>query len=682
MRAVVLLCAVLLAPPALAGTESPIWSGYLDYAYVYSSADSATLKARLAEYGDEAGISLQRYIQDYIETLAPLESEDEHETATRRKAIAYLLDYLSRGSPDSLEASVVAIRELAPRLGRQENRYWYHYILAHHALEKGYALDFVEETLQLWVWVVVPLESTYEALDTLSLADTPNSGFVAALPFIHENITRLVLIRSQQMGVDRDLGPLAAIVRLLWDGRVGAHPDVIPPAASSRDYLERIIERLDGAESDAGSLTFTLALFEAAKYHDRARSLLASEDLSQETLRAMRRASGAYETALNRAGTVQGKTAVYTRVLRLLGELYAAKQRLGVDPEIDMPFSIEGAMQVYMELATGLEGNWQALGYRNVDRQLYVDALRRLWEEIQEASLNGADYYLTRSVAEPHRADEHSRSAARIYSRYLAFFHEFATEQRKEAVPNSAYFAAFEAARGFGDAFLTYAAEARSSEIELATLRYRSALSLFPFDRALWPSLTAALERYGREGEYARLVRPIADSVVRSRAVNAWIENSEPFSDEIASLRRALADSLVVMYLGFAEAGGVAELEAELAELRQRRDRVAAELAELTRQRDRLRAATVPANMSDPLDIERGILPLDLAQVGRRIADQGNLLTKLEQQIAARSRALPQYKQTLDTDGLTRELRTQRNHPVHILLRRMYHENQSRAPGA
>jgi len=682
MRAAVLLCAVLLALPAMASTESPIWSGYLDYAYVYTSADSATLKARLAEYGDEAGIPLRRYIDDYIETLAPLESEDEDESATRRKAIAYLLDYLSRGAPESLEASVLAIRELGPRLDRQENRYWYHYILAHHALEKGYAVEFVEAILDLWVWVVVPLESTYDALDTLSLSDTPNSGFVAALPFMHENIARMVLIRSQQIGLDRDLDPLAVVVRLLWDGRVGAHPDVIPAAASSRDYLERIIERLDGAESDAGSLTFTLALFEATKYHDRARSLLASEDLSQETLRALRRASGAYETALSRAGTVQGKTAVYTRVLRLLGELYAAKQRLGVDPEIDMPFSIEGAMQVHVELAAGLKGDWRALGYRNVERQLYVDALRRLWEEIQEASLNGADYYLTRSVAEPHRANEHSRSAARIYSRYLAFFHEFATEPRKEAVPSSAYFAAFEAARGFGDAFLTYAAEARSSEIELATLRYRSALSLFAFDRELWPSLTAALERYGREGEYADLVRPIADSVVRSRAVNSWIENDEPFSDEIASVRRALADSLVVMYLGFAEAEGVDELEAELAALRQRRDAVKAELAELIRQRDQLRAKTVPAAAADPLELERGIAPLDLAQVGRRIADQGNLLTKLEQQIAARSRALPLYKQTLATDGLTRELRTQRNHPVHILLRRMYHENQSRTPDA
>ena len=73
------------------------------------------------------------------------------------------------------------------------------------------------------------------------------------------------------MGIDSGLDPLGAVVRLLADGRVGGHPDVIPLAASSKDYLTRIVERLDGPESDAGSLTFTLALFEARKFHDAAR---------------------------------------------------------------------------------------------------------------------------------------------------------------------------------------------------------------------------------------------------------------------------------------------------------------------------------------------------------------------------------------------------------------------------
>jgi hypothetical protein len=52
--------ALALARVANAGTESPVWSGYLDYAYVYSSADSKALSERLAGYGSEAGVSLDR----------------------------------------------------------------------------------------------------------------------------------------------------------------------------------------------------------------------------------------------------------------------------------------------------------------------------------------------------------------------------------------------------------------------------------------------------------------------------------------------------------------------------------------------------------------------------------------------------------------------------------------------
>jgi len=38
---IVLACAI--ANAARAGTESTVWSGYLDYAYVYSSADAKSL---------------------------------------------------------------------------------------------------------------------------------------------------------------------------------------------------------------------------------------------------------------------------------------------------------------------------------------------------------------------------------------------------------------------------------------------------------------------------------------------------------------------------------------------------------------------------------------------------------------------------------------------------------------
>ena len=94
----------LFARAASAGNESQVWSGYLDYAYVYSSADAKSLGERLNGYGKEAGVPLDRYLADYFGTLGPQEGTDA-ENQIRRKAIAELLLYLQKGSVDSLEAS-------------------------------------------------------------------------------------------------------------------------------------------------------------------------------------------------------------------------------------------------------------------------------------------------------------------------------------------------------------------------------------------------------------------------------------------------------------------------------------------------------------------------------------------------------------------------------------------------
>jgi hypothetical protein len=660
------------APPA-PSAESSVWSSYLDFAYIYSSADARTLGERLNGYGKEAGITLERYLRDYFETVAPLESGDA-ETLHRRKAIAYLLLYLSRGDADALQSAVKSVRELGGRLDRHENRYWYDYVLAHDALERGYAKPFVDLVFDLWLGVVVPIEATYETLDTLALSDAPNSGFSSALPYVYENVARLILLRTQEMGVDRDLDPLGAVVRLLANGRLGAHPDTIPAAASARGYLDRIVERLDGPESDAGSLTFTLALFEAGKHHDHARGLLASEGLSPETLRAVRRTSEAYETALNRSLKPSGHAAVYTRALRQVGELFAAQQRLGVEADLLLPFTMEGAIGVYAQLHGARARGWEKLGYQGVGRPAYVDSMRRLWEEIQEATLNVGDYYLSRSAAEPHQADAHARTAAGIYGRYLAFFNEFATEEGKEAVPDSAYFAAFEAAKGIGDAYLRFAAKPTRGEVEMATDRYRSALSLFPFDRELWPAITAGLGRHGRESEYAMLVRPIVDRVVRSRSVSTWIDQREAYHERIAALRRALSDSLVVMYMGFGEGSEVGRFEQELADLSSKRDALRQELGELSTRRNALLRAGPPAAADEGEALLDSEPNPELADVARRLAEGNELLARLDQQVAARTRALPLYKDALKTDGLIGEMRARRDHPVHVLLRRLYHE--------
>jgi hypothetical protein len=96
------------------------------------------------------------------------------------------------------------------------------------------------------------------------------------------------------------------------------------------------------------------------------------------------------------------------------------------------------------------------------------------------------------------------------------------------------------------------------------------------------------------------------------------------------------------------------------------------------KKRDKLRGgAPVPAAPAEDAELPEanGVAP-ELAEVARAIADQGALLSKIEAQIAARTRALPVYKATLSTDGLVGELRAQRDHAVHTLLARMYHEGR------
>ena len=675
-RALALLALLACAAPAAAED----WPAYLDYAYVYVSAEPDALRSRLAQYGKDAGIRLEDYARKQFGPGAVDDGSDE-ETRIRRAAVADLLLYLANGEPEHLDKSVDTVRELEDRLTRHENRYWYHTVLAHHALERGQRFDFVAEMLDLWLYVVVPLETPYETLQTLSLGDAPNTGFVAALPYLYENVARMILIRSQRMGVDRDLDPLGAIVRMLGDGRVGTHPDVIPVALSSREYVERITSRLDGPESDVGSLSFTLALFEATKLHERARALLAEKGFAEETVEAMRVAAGGYEKALARAETLQGQATVYSRVLRQLGESYAARQRLGVDPDFEITFSIEGAINVYDQLYRVGADDLASQGFDS--REAYLASLHRLWEEIQESSLNGADYYLTRAAEKPALAHEMSRSAARIHSRLLAFFHRYANAENRDAVPDSAYFAAYEAARGTGDALVAFApADVTPAELAMAVQRYVDALRLFPFERRGYVALTAALAKQGRESEYLDLARPVAESVAHSRQIESWLERGEEGSPQIANMRRALSDSQALVYLGFAEDASASSLAAGLEDVRAKRDKLARHLDDLARRRESIGrddpGPAAPAPDSDAgVAASSGLAELELAEIARELEDGKRELAKLDAQLGARTRALPLYQATQGSDGLSDSLRQRRDHPMHALLRRMYHESRS-----
>ena len=61
-------------------------------------------------------------------------------------------------------------------------------------------------------------------------------------------------------------------------------------------------------------------------------------------------------------------------------------------------------------------------------------------------------------------------------------------------------------------------------------------------------------------------------------------------------------------------------------------------------------------------------------RIARELEDGGRQLSKLEKQIAARARALPLFRAVVESKELAPDLRAQRQHPIHTLLRRLYHE--------
>jgi len=361
-----------------------------------------------------------------------------------------------------------------------------------------------------------------------------------------------------------------------------------------------------------------------------------------------------------------------------MGEVFAAKQRLGVDPDVEIPFTIEGALQIYGILHDAKDGEWRRQGFRKSGYESYLESMRGLWEEIQEATLNSADYYLSRAIKDPARSSDLTRNAARLYSRYLSHFKRYATIDSTDFVPDSAYFAAYEAARGYGDTFVAYGiASPRPAEIQLAVERYQLAIRAFPFDRNLWPSLTTALERRGRANDFLAIARPTAEVAASSRHVSAWIAQDGAGAKTIEVFRRALGDELVLMYMGFADAAGLVELEESLAALKTRRAGLSRELTALAKRRDRSGADAPPASPAGRRGDGDAAIRFGTAEsrrMARELEDGGRRLAKMDQQISSRARALPLFRAVVESEDLAPALRSQRQHPIHTLLRRLYHE--------
>lgn len=682
------LALACFAIPTSATATDATWNEYLDHAYVYSSADVEDLRSLLGRTTLLVGRSLAEY---HAETfpVGSTRTTPMSELQIRRKAIAELLLHRTGDLPHGLDLALDTIEGLQDRLGRHENRYWYHLIHAHAALQSGNAESFVDQILTLWLEVITPLEVPFETYKTLALTENGNTGFVRTLPHLYESISRMILVQSQTAALDGDIDSLAAIVRVLADQRVGADPQSIPVESTSKAFLDHIVGRLDGPESDGGSLSYTLALVAAERAHQLARTRLVDEGFTPAADTAIRDSVSAYQRAMRNANTLQGQVAIYSRALRLVGEVFATGERLDLEVKVDVPFSVDRALELYETMHAAKDEGWQRHGYIDQGRDAYLTAMQGLWAEIQDASFNAARYYMSRRDPAGELDDESIVHAINLYSRYLYAFERFRGDPTGESLPDSAYFGAYLAARGIGDGVLFYAAgDASVAQLEEAIHQYTRALGFFPFDRELWATLAIALQRSGRESEFLALAKPVADQVVHSRHLDRWIETRAAWSNQLASFRRAFSNDRSLIYLGFADEAKLGQLETEFARLQSERMEISQTIAATRLERDALgakrrqahrlaaelsgehEAIAPPTVTSAPRSHEsRAIarLGLDL----ERLSTNGQ---RLESQIDAIAQSLPIFKATLGHGDFIWALAAQRDHPVHELLRRFSEE--------
>ncbi|MAG34575.1 MAG: hypothetical protein CL908_27215 [Deltaproteobacteria bacterium] len=674
-----------VATPAAANDAS--WNDYLDHAYVYSAADVEDLRQLLGRTTAVVGRSLSEYHAETFPALAARKAPIG-ERQIRRKAIAELLLYRTGELPGGIDLAAQTISTLADRLDRNENRYWYHMIQAHQALSAGNAEAFVDQMLSVWLEVITPLEVPFETYKTLALTENGNSGFVRTLPHLYESISRMILIQSQTAALDRDIDSLAAIVRILTDERVGADPDAIPIEATSKAFLDHVVARLDGPESDGGSLSYTLALVAAERTHQLARKRLAEDGFSDEAHAAVRDSVSAYQRAMRNANTLQGQVAIYTRALRQLGEVFSTGEREQTEVKVDIPFSIERALTLYETLHAAKDVGWERHGYVDQGRDAYLEAMQGLWAEIQDASFNAARYYMALRNPSGAMDDESIVHAMNHYSRYLHAFERFDGDPTGESLPNAAYFGAYLASRGIGDGVLFFdGGDASVDQLEEAIDRYTQALGFFPFDRELWATLAVALQRSGREGDFLAVATPVARQVVHSRHLDRWINNRSGWAGPLESFRNAFGNDRSLVYFGFADEEKLTELETEFTQLQRKRDEIGLSIASTRRERDDLyeerreahRLAAIESG-EENADAPRVAAPprspqsQTIAQLGldlERLSSNGE---RLEVRIDAIAQSLPIFKATLGHDQLIWELTAQRDHPVHELLRRIAEE--------
>ncbi|MFH2065212.1 MAG: hypothetical protein ABIK15_08450 [Pseudomonadota bacterium] len=711
------------AASAASGTAKGSWDQWLDSAYQLTWHDRQDIEKWITEKEIQVfNPKLSGFTGEWEKRVNALPKDGVPKVfpdrALRQLAIAQLLLYLKTSDFVYLEKALHTMdsEPLKAKLDLPEVAFWYYYIKAHYDMEKDDAEGFVQDLFHIWMDVVLKMESAANKIGDASSAATVR-GFYSSTPYVYRNLANLILQRAI---VKHKLSGIDALGVIIWNlsSRM--------PSKGYGKWVEHIAGGISGPESDNFRLGFTVQFIESEKKRQSFENLLASGKDSSRIEKSLIDCLSHYEMLYGMAKTTHGRSTVIIKKLQLssfvLSKLYTEGPDQAVLRSIPVLQRREGnawhedkaVLDKAMDLFDALAriGRGKDILFENgfLTQQTYLAAMHELWRAIMNVSLDTALYY-------DHHIDSKSVGSLQVnipllekaLIRYLDFFTRYVNNGYQNIVPDNAYYGAVEAAELLSDIyFLSAQWEKGLKKYDLSLARRIQALEIFPFDIRNYFITAQRLAELGHLEKYKKYVFIQADRIRNSDLIKAYAVQENKYPDkDLARMQATVPEIIMRAPYGIVLQAGLQQVPRELSERlaliekeiggesendpidRQSRMRIS-ELMQPLKQRlakekthareeilliiqdiDPLTSFIEENQISQPqsaLDEKRpfghGLFPGNLHQ----------LLLELKQ-IKEECILLCQMP---DMDALRNKMVLDVNHPLHTLIRELYHANSSR----
>lgn len=691
------------------------WDQWLDSAYQLTWHDRADIQKWIAD--KEATVftmPLRKFVQAQEKIFSTQATAGSKQLVSDESAvqlgIAQLLLYLKNADTAYLDKAVQTIR-FASQDGLQkqpEIAFWRYYINAHSAMEKGDSSGFVQNIFQIWLKVLLRIETEIPDLQT-GADDAARHGFYRDPSYLHRNLANLILQRAILQKGLRNIDALGVVIRNLSYR--------MPPEGYGR-WVEQVAGYMSGPDSDTFHLVFTVQLIETIRKQLTVEQLITANKPKSIIIQELDDLFSRYETLSSMAHTRHGRLIAAVKQLQLtsfvlskLGSREPYRASISsLQPMNNDKASPAAAIRLFDELAS--VGNHRETLFQNgfLSEQEYISAIHGLWRAIMNSCLDTAVYY-NRQIDSMSAGNLRSNIPLMEQSlnRYLEFFNRHTGSGHRSIVPDNAFYGVVETNEMLSDSYFISAQwESGLEKYGWALARRIQALDIFPFGVDGYHILARRLTEIGRLEQYRQYVAPQADRIRHSRLIQAAaIPGNEFLGDELLRLVAVLPEVIerapysIVLHKGLLQvpqelAGRMTSIEEKIQSLSldtASRKHILEAIRKIRQDLDEYHPLTkeaVPAItqdikiLADRIEENQHLQPEKISDHQLPSFDSGLFADDLPQ-IAQELHQIKEeciiLQQLPDMAALRNRLVIEEDHPLHTLLRKLYYEEPSNESG-